>query len=149
MKALRGKQTTSCGCLRKEITSNRNSLPSGFAGRNELFKKYEKCAKDRGLLFLLTKEKFWELTVQDCHYCGVAPSNVWQKGRYNGDYIWNGVDRKDSSIGYQLGNCVPCCSTCNKAKGSLSYVSFITWILRLTNKVRAGPNMYDTEEIKI
>ncbi len=40
-----------------------------------------------------------------CHYCHGPLPEV----RY-------GIDRKDSSVGYIVDNCVPCCTSCNQAK---------------------------------
>lgn len=31
----------------------------------------------------------------------------------------NGIDRKDSSKGYTIDNCVPCCTECNTMKSDL------------------------------
>ena len=63
----------------------------------------KKNAKKRNLDFQLTKEEFYNLTSKPCHYC-----NHFQ------DY--NGIDRIDSTKGYYLQNCVPCCEICNKMK---------------------------------
>lgn len=64
---------------------------------------YKKGAKKRNLEFDLTKEEFYELTRQSCFYCGNLIN-------------YNGIDRVDSSEGYSLKNCVPCCDVCNKMK---------------------------------
>jgi len=37
----------------------------------------------------------------------------------------------DSSLGYVLGNVVPCCSTCNFAKRDMAYQEFLAWLDRL------------------
>ena len=36
----------------------------------------------------------------------------------------NGIDRIDSSKGYSVDNCVPCCAKCNYAKHDLSIDDF-------------------------
>jgi hypothetical protein len=40
-------------------------------------------------------------------------------------YIYNGIDRVDSNIGYTLENCVPCCEAVNRMKMDLSKEEFI------------------------
>ena len=52
------------------------------------------------------------------------------KGAY-GDYIYNGIDRVDSNIGYIFENCVPCCKLCNMAKKEYPVEEFKEWIAKL------------------
>ena len=64
---------------------------------------YKQGAKKRGFLWELTKEEaalFWEVP---CEYCGNTINGL-------------GIDRVDSSVGYILSNCVPCCTMCNIMK---------------------------------
>jgi hypothetical protein len=60
----------------------------------------------------------------------------------NGDYVYNGIDRLDSSRGYEMGNVVPCCKQCNWAKNDIPYDEFLDWIKRvhrnLIEERRAG-----------
>jgi len=60
----------------------------------------------------------------------------------NGDYVYSGIDRLDSSKGYEPGNVVPCCKQCNWAKNDIAYDKFLEWIERvhfnLIEKRRAG-----------
>lgn len=44
-----------------------------------------------------------------------------------------GLDRIDNSKSYFLDNVLPCCGTCNKARGTMTLVEFIRWI-RTVNK---------------
>lgn len=64
---------------------------------------YKKNAKKREIEFDLSKEDFYNITALPCHYCGNNES-------------YNGIDRINSSLGYQPSNCVPCCEVCNKMK---------------------------------
>lgn len=50
-----------------------------------------------------------------------------------GVFIYNGVDRKDSSLGYAEDNVVPCCKECQKAKSNTPYDSFVAFINRVSN----------------
>lgn len=76
---------------------------------------YKKNAKKRGLEFQLSKDEFYLMTSQPCYYCGDIKN-------------YSGIDRVDSSKGYVLNNCVPCCEICNKMK--LNY-TVDSWILHM------------------
>jgi 5-methylcytosine-specific restriction endonuclease McrA len=71
--------------------------------------------------------KFVYLT---CHYCGSidtrshASSSHFYPKSFNAIKM-NGIDRIDSSIGYSLENCVPCCARCNWMKSDLSQEEFL------------------------
>lgn len=133
-------QTKSCGCLRKEAASKfiikqnkERSLPEGEASKNMMYKFYEKRAASRELSFELSKEQFVELTSKNCYYCDKEPSQVihCHKTNLNGAYVYNGIDRKDNSLGYIIGNCVPCCKDCNIAKMQMSETEFLKLIKRI------------------
>lgn len=89
----------------------------GKASLNGLYYEYIRSAKKRKKCFELTKEQFKHLTSQNCIYCNKVPSKIYYKPRCNGEYVYNGVDRKDNSKGYTLENSVPCCYACNTIKG--------------------------------
>jgi hypothetical protein len=52
----------------------------------------------------------------------------------NGDFVYNGIDRRENSIGYTLANCVSCCGPCNMMKKVLSYAEFIERCKRIASK---------------
>lgn len=88
-----------------------------FKSRNTIEGKFyhdEANAKRRGHYWELTIEQAGLLYIQACLYCGESP---------NGKL--NGIDRRNSSVGYILENCVPCCPTCNFAKRQMSPEEFI------------------------
>ena len=124
--------TTSCGCNRRST-----ALP-GKVGFNCLLLDYKIGARKRSLSFDLSEAEFKKLTQQNCHYCNIEPKQVFKSTNKklladtaeNNKYVYNGVDRKDNSIGYELSNCVPCCTICNRAKSSISYNDFIEYIKR-------------------
>lgn len=78
--------------------------------------EYKKNARVKGLKFELSEEVFIKLTSGDCIYCGQVPGNKRHTQNKKRSYIYNGIDRVDSSKGYEKGNCVSCCSTCNYMK---------------------------------
>lgn len=130
---LKGK-TRSCGCYRHEVLKTRepgrNVLPHGVAARNSLMLTYKRGAIKRGYVFDLTVEQFTELTSSNCHFCNRPPNRTHfpiAKG-VNGAYQYNGIDRRDNSLGYVFENCLPACTECNKAKNTLTYDEFIAYL---------------------
>jgi hypothetical protein len=55
------------------------------------------------------------------------------KKYYNGEYLYNGLDRVDNTKGYIISNIVSCCGQCNRAKGILSQEEFLQWLKRASN----------------
>jgi len=133
---LRNGGIKSCGCLQKEIRLklvDSRTLPKGVAAFNGTFKNMKNSAKARKLTWELTGKQAKKLMDSPCYYCGTSFSNL-RKSRYNnGDYKYNGMDRKDNNKGYTLDNVVPCCTLCNRAKANRSYNEFIEWIKGLIN----------------
>lgn len=132
-KSLKTGCTQSCGCLRIENARGLQQLPVGESGRNLLLRQYKRTARDRGLVFSLSKRDFYELTSSNCHYCNKRPSqhsvarhrNMTTEGIKHSTYTYSGIDRVDNLQGYTISNCVPCCFTCNQMKGTMTYEDFI------------------------
>lgn len=126
---LRKGVTKSCGCFHKTRLIEKDSA------LNTLFFIYGKDAKKRGYEFSLSKEKFVELTKQNCIYCGIEPSLLYKHRKNIEDdrgYIYNGIDRKINSLGYTIENSVPCCKTCNVMKGSMLFEEWEKWIEKIS-----------------
>ena len=122
---LRSGGTTSCGCIRTKRVielGKASALPYGVAARNALLFSYKRGAKVRGLAWEIPEELFDGLVKSNCHYCTGIPSNVFK--RRKGLFVYNGIDRKDNSIGYTPENSVPCCDTCNRMKGTMTENEF-------------------------
>jgi hypothetical protein len=115
---LRNGATKSCGCARVKPDRALNSV----------FATYTRRARNRGLRFRLTKKQFTKLALSDCFYCGAAPRVTATSARSKVRQKVNGIDRLDSSKGYEVQNCVPCCSVCNRAKGTMTKEEFLKWI---------------------
>jgi len=127
----------SCGCKLKEHReefgkkfAGTNKLNDGESGFNILYNDYVRSANRRNFQFNITVEKFRELTKSNCHYCGEAPCKISydSSSKKTTGYIFNGLDRKDSKVGYIEKNVLPCCSICNYAKRSMSYNDYINHI---------------------
>jgi hypothetical protein len=107
---------------------------------------YKNNAHKRGLVWALTNEEAKVLFASSCHYCGASPRNFGRPSTTpasdpdpdRGVY-YSGLDRKDNSKGYETGNVVSCCRSCNWAKGKKSYAEFVEWLDQLVKfRSRAG-----------
>lgn len=112
-----------CGCIR----ANPDREQMGF---NRLKKDYLYNAKKRNLEFKLSDEIMKKLVKNNCYYCGMLPSNkiVTKTGS---EYFYNGIDRKNNSIGYTLDNCVSSCYCCNKSKMAMNHDDWLHHIERI------------------
>ena len=124
--------TRSCGCWKEEWLSKcPTKLKKGEAAFNQLYGNYKRQAKIRKYVFNLSKEEFFDLTKQNCSYCGAKPYQKAKGKHLNGVYTYNGVDRLNNNLGYTVENCVACCGICNRAKDTMSTKEFIDWISRV------------------
>lgn len=129
----------SCGCARwSEMSTNPiGRKEPGLAYLNYMFRYYKANAIKKDRVFDLTPEQFRSIVVQACEYCGVPPapgSNLKSKrlkNVFHGTMARNGLDRRDSSHGYTVENCVACCRPCNIAKHTFSEIEFKTWVNRV------------------
>lgn len=136
--------TKSCGCWKKTVKPAW-TLKEGEAAKNLLYRNYMDSASKRNHSFTLSKEEFIGLTSQDCHYCGEKPlrsvrrahlgTNSHKRGM-NGDYLYNGLDRVDNTLGYTLENCVPCCWPCNELKNRRSYKEFTELVWKIAKNLK-------------
>lgn len=130
--------TSSCGCYRRAVAKISGSI-------NGLKRTYDPLISSARAVWAYYKpcsfEKFFELSQQNCFYCGIKPhriKNVISNSGYNsqfqkdnGDFIYNGLDRIDSSIGHTENNVVPCCWDCNTSKNDMTFEKFIEHIERM------------------
>ncbi len=123
----------SCGCSR-----GRRRLSPELANLRGLMDRYKGNARRNGHgrkehSFKLTEEQFKKLTKKDCYYCRTSPSQIYKgnKGRNNGYYIYNGIDRIDNNLGYTIENTVTCCIKCNKAKSNMTLQDFRNWVKKI------------------
>lgn len=133
-----------CGCqtvkLRDSFLINRSvnckchKADSGLT-QNRLFNKYINSAKRKKTPFNLSKKEFFMLTKQNCFYCDSPPNTILKKNLYaKGQYIYNGIDRKDNFKGYSKKNCVPCCGACNRAKNIMGSDEFLELVSCIYHK---------------
>ncbi len=72
------------------------------------FKRAIQTSKQRGIAFSLTYEEFVQTVEQPCYYCNYKLCNPVVEG--------SGIDRIDSSKGYEIGNVISCGHRCNLLK---------------------------------
>lgn len=117
---------TSCGCVGKEKTIEFNiktKTKETYSSFSALWQSYKRAARKRGYEFEISKDYFKEITSKNCYYCNSEPSMYWRSRKTKGiipEFLYNGIDRIDNSVGYVKGNIVPCCKFCNRAKGIFS-----------------------------
>lgn len=101
--------------------------------------RYRGTAKKHKRVFKLTLEEFTELVHSPCRYCGVD-TDMKRVTRDKATVMFNamGIDRVDSSIGYELGNCVPCCSHCNRMKLDRSEEDWLAKVKRVYEHLKLG-----------
>lgn len=131
---LRQGKVISCGCQRNQKSGERlKELPRvkyelGVASFNVLYNQYEHGAKRRNFNWNLDKEQFKILTSGNCWYCDTPPKTEISRRGVNGNYVYNGIDRLSSKIGYEIDNCVSCCKICNVMKMDTEYKEFLNKI---------------------
>jgi hypothetical protein len=103
---------------------------------DQIFKRLiiERCKKNNIELNITLKD-YVKITKENCYYCGNPPqkTNRFLNRKYvnTEDLYLNGIDRLDVNKGYDLNNCVPCCTSCNYAKHILSEKDFILKIIKI------------------
>jgi hypothetical protein len=85
------------------------------------FNQYRYRAKSEGYPFILSFEQFSSFWQLSCHYCGDSIDTI-------------GLDRVDSSKGYEIDNVVPCCYPCNRMKMDSSVSEFISRCIKIVVK---------------
>ena len=129
--SLKNGTTRSCGCLKNDISRDRWLKPKGEGSQNQIISNYKQKARKRNLAFLLSTSQALDIMSRECYYCGERPSNIKVSLYDSGDFVYNGIDRVDSSKGYTLENTVPCCKMCNRCKSDLKKDEFIEWVNKI------------------
>lgn len=75
----------------------------------------KRSAARRGIHFSLSIERFAELSAQNCHSCGKAPSNRYHVDGMHGDFIYSTVIPASKDEGYSNNGSVSSCGSCAKS----------------------------------
>jgi len=108
-------------CTAKARSAKKHPTVKHYGQKMRKYREYAQGASKRGLTFNISSELFLKLITQDCTYCGETPET------------FHGVDRVDSSKGYEPDNVVSCCSKCNYAKHALTLDEYKKWLVRAYN----------------
>src|ERR1035437_7402099 len=108
-------------CEGSSLCEHKRRSECSICSPTTLYRHYKYGAKHRGLTFSITLEEFKALTARNCDYCGLSPVQA------NG----MGIDRVDSSMGYEVHNCVASCSVDNRAKMSRTRIEYLTHCRRV------------------
>jgi hypothetical protein len=102
----------------------------------QLWNRYKSRANHSKIPFSISVEEFSVICGQECFYCGIEPSQIINLKRFtNNVLIYNGVDRKEDSLGYVPGNCVACCWKCNQAKKNYGLSEFKNMVKIWSNRM--------------
>jgi hypothetical protein len=129
------------------ISLNKIQDPKMYAYKSSAKVVYREEYSDGELSF----EQFYQLSQMECYYCGALPSNksnIHTKtdnsskyARQTGLFIYNGLDRLNSSLPHNYhDNLTTCCRWCNYAKQKLSLNDFFIWINRLEQHQKKDKN---------
>jgi transposase-like protein len=124
---IRSGRTKTCGC-RMDL----RNLDSEWV---RVFHCYAGAAKMRAVKFNLSLEQVKHICSLPCHYCGARESNIAVPPRTGHrsrkPLSYNGIDQVIPCGGYRLGNVLPCCYFCNRAKSNLPLEIFVPWVNRI------------------
>lgn len=150
--------TVSCGCyprqMRKGATlgyRRKSKYTPTEAALRSLFTSYQSKARQYKRSFRLSFDRFVALVSAPCAYCGCAPKREFTRpgGTHRVSVKCNGIDRVDSTLGYEEDNTVTACWTCNTAKNSMSLSEFKSWIsLVFTNLSKTEAVVASSDEIR-
>lgn len=139
-------KSKSCGCLKMEFLSKSGNQFGLYEDREAAILKVQyshlkrRSLKKSKTCTVMGFDDFRKMSLMPCFYCGVEGSkrledrtNERSNGKLMSDtiVICNGIDRVDSSLGYTVENCVPCCKHCNTAKSTMSVNEFLSWVARV------------------
>lgn len=95
----------------KEYDREYNQKNKGTPGYR--YRRSKQKAKERHIVFILTKEEFTNISSKPCVYC---KDQMLPKGHFvsKGSHL----DRLDNNRGYELDNVVSCCQVCNSIRNN-------------------------------
>jgi hypothetical protein len=98
------------------VSDNREHVREWYrTSVNSRLDAIKRSAMKRDLPWELEDDTAKSLMTSACVYCGLLELDVRA----------NGIDRLDSSKGYTIENCVPCCKSCNFMKGTFDPLTFV------------------------
>ena len=126
-------------------------MKAGISTFNKIYRDYKDRARKKGLDWGITKERAMEMFTDNCFYCGSPPTRIRDIPDRKGTFTYNGIDRRDSGLGYVSDNCVACCWECNDMKDVMGYADFIEHVFKICfhTGVSNIPNNLDVAGVPI
>lgn len=120
-----------CSYCKSSYMEEMFASKTGFDSKSRLkFAAIKGGAKSRNINFCLTEQQMYDLLNSPCTYCGCKNCN--------------GIDRIDSSKGYELGNVTPCCAMCNRMKSNYSLEAFKSHIQKIYKYLNDDNQEFDS-----
>lgn len=142
--ALKSGKAQSCGCLVADNAKARNlrrRIDPWLAEMNSYayHVAWDRLNKNKAhKTWALTLDHFKALCTSSCFYCGAPPGGYpGTKSLRTTGTKRGGIDRRINSKGYEISNCVPCCTTCNKDKGTMRMCDFVEKTMRRYEHMKA------------
>ena len=104
----------------KAYADKHRATEKGQIGRR--YHMYKRAARERGVVWDLSKQDFAAFWKEPCCYCGHPIFTI-------------GLDRIDNDLGYTLENVVPACKRCNVAKNDLPVGEFLSHCTRILSHI--------------
>jgi len=137
---IKSRTKNSCGCIFKEVMKSIGPKRRRYDTLtiNGQYGTFKSRCKQIDSPFL-SKEEWFNIVKQPCHYCGdidirngamgsyLKENNITlsEEDRLLYNKELNGIDRLNNDIGYTLDNSVPCCGYCNRMKSNNTERVFI------------------------
>ncbi len=131
-----------------EVVHGNTKHDPKFASLRGLFHRSHMNAKRRGIPWQISLEEFIAVVLCNCFWCDAPPSDIYNVAITKNGYTqrkfqsyltkhgWikhGGLDRIDTSSGYELRNVLPACKYCNFARNDRTVLEFQDWIYQVTN----------------
>lgn len=126
--------TKSCGCLQKEHAireGQKKRKPEQLSIKHDIFSAYKRRAKKKKLAFEISFDEFCFYLKEPCSYCNRYEVNLCVDKYTNQQLYYNGIDRKNSNLGYTSDNITVCCGQCNYMKLDYSEKEFLDQVERI------------------
>jgi hypothetical protein len=122
-----------------KVRAEKNSVIYTY---KDVYREYVKKSKERNINFELSLEEASKLFIQNCYYCNRPPLNC--RKRDNGAAVYyQGIDRVDNNLGYEINNVVPCCKYCNSFKNDRTQEDFLAHVTEVyINKVQRSERKF-------
>lgn len=116
---------------RKPRTRKVPSIPERY--KKMLFRHYELGFKN---VACITLDTYRRILKKPCYYCGDSLSKYGIS-----------IDRKDNDKGYAAKNVLPCCGTCNMARGTRFTVKEFMKVGKIVKQIKEERGNYAPPEV--